>query len=94
MPVFKAQENDGRGAPRFSVCFFFTTFSTQACFLWKNGLFFYLRAVELRVEKKKAKKRYTRDTGGGARPASPSSTPARPAPRHESHGPHAAVVAS
>jgi hypothetical protein len=67
-------------------------FSTQACFLWKNGLFFDLRALELRVEEKKANKKYTRDTGG-ARP-SPSLPPERPASRPESHGPHAAGVSS
>jgi hypothetical protein len=39
-----------------------TMFSTQACFLRKNGLFFDLRALELRVEEKKNKKKYTRDT--------------------------------
>ena len=67
-------------------------FSTQAGFLRKNSLFFDLRALELRVEKKKAKKKYTRDTGGAG--PSPSFPPARPAPRPESHGPHAAGVAS
>jgi hypothetical protein len=41
--------------------------------------------------RKKAKKRYTRGTGG-ARPR-PSSPPARPAPRPESPGPHAAEAA-
>ena len=40
-----------------------TMFSTQACFLWKNGLFFDLRILELRVEKKKPIKS-TRATPG------------------------------
>jgi hypothetical protein len=61
--------------------------------LWKNGLFFDLRALELRVEKKKAKKKYTRDTGGGPKPLLTPPRAPRPAPS-ESHGPHAAGVAS
>jgi hypothetical protein len=58
-----------------SVFVFKTMFSTQACFLRKNGLFFDLRILELRVEKKKHKKKYTRDTGGAG--PSPSSPPAQ-----------------
>jgi hypothetical protein len=81
VPPPRVRENDGR-----HLGFrFFNVFST-------SGLFFVGKRPVFRFEgpgaprgEKKAKKNYTRDTGG-ARP-SPSLPPARPAPpRPESHG--------
>ena len=78
--------------------------SRELGFRFKNdvfysGLFFVEKRPVFRFEdpgaprgEKKANKKYARDTGG-ARP-SPSLPPERPAPRPESHGPHAAGVAS
>jgi hypothetical protein len=53
-------------------------FSTQACFLWENGLFFDLMIPELRVEKKKPIKS-TRATPG-ARAQAPPCPPSAPRP--------------
>jgi hypothetical protein len=76
-------------APRFS--FLKRVFYLRPVFLWENGLFFDLGIPELRVEKKKKKKKNKKRATPGARAQAP---PARPAPRPESHGPHAAGVAS